>query len=84
MDENRELSLDEMSAISGGKNEKGLEYRPKKIPAGCEAYQIKRGDTLHNIAASRGTTSAELMKLNKNIVDGNCIVAGFWLIVPTI
>lgn len=84
MNDNRELNMDEMSAVSGGKHERGLEYQPRKLPAGCEAYRIKRGDTLHDIAAARGTTSAKLMSLNKNLVDGNNIVAGFWLIVPKI
>ena len=77
-----ELNLDQMAEIAGGKNEKGWEYIPKKIPAGCEVIQIPSGATLHSIAASRGTTTDHLLKLNPKITNPNLIVAGFYLIVP--
>lgn len=76
------LNMDELENVTGGKNEKGLEYKPKKIPKGCVLYQIKRGDTMKKIAQDHGITTAELMKLNPNIVNANSIVAGFYLFVP--
>ena len=82
MEEIKEMSLDELEMISGGRNEKGWEYEPKKIPAGCTVYRIRRGDTMKDIAAAHGTDTAGLMKLNKNIKNAGSIVAGFWLIVP--
>jgi spore germination protein YaaH len=74
--------LNELEGVVGGKNEKGWEYEPKKIPAGCTTYRIQRGDTMKSIAEAHNTTTAQLLKLNKNIVNANRIVAGFWLIVP--
>ena len=80
----KEMNLNELEAVTGGKNEKGWEYEPKKIPKGCTTYRIQRGDTMRGIADAHNTTTAELLKLNKNIVNANSIVAGFWLIVPEV
>ena len=79
-----ELNLDEMESVTGGKNEKGWEYIPKNVPAGCEVIKIPGGATLHSIAMSRGTTTDHLLKLNPKITNPNLIVAGFYLIVPII
>ena len=79
-----ELNLDEMAAVSGGKNEKGWEYKPKNVPAGCEVYRIRRGDSMHSVAAARNTTTDHLLKLNPKITNPNLIVEGFYLIVPIV
>ena len=79
-----ELKLNELEAVSGGRNEKGWEYEPRNVPAGCTTYQIKRHDTLKQIAMDHGTDTAGLLKLNKNIQNPSAIVAGFWLIVPNV
>ena len=85
MAEKIELTLEEQEKIVGGKNEKGWEYIPtKRIKPGYEAYRIRKGDTLHNIAQARRTTTAQLLKLNPNITNPNLIVEGFWLIVPIV
>ena len=86
MENIREMNLDEMEEIIGGRNEKGYEYKPadSKIPKGCELYQIQRGDTLKKIAEARGLTTADILKYNKNIVNPSVIVAGFWLFVPKV
>ena len=84
MDEKMELTINEMEKITGGKNQKGWEYKKKKIPAGCELYRIQKGDTMKTIAEAHGTNTAALLKLNPNIVNPNLIVAGFYLIVPKI
>ena len=84
MDEKMELTINEMEKVAGGKNEKGWEYKKKKIPAGCELNRIQKGDTMKTIAEAHGTNTAALLKLNPNIVNPNLIVAGFYLIVPKI
>jgi LysM repeat protein len=45
-------------------------------------YVIKAGDNLANIAKSKGTTVAELMKLNPTITNPNLIYAGKSLNLP--
>ncbi len=82
MDGIRELSMEEIAEVSGGRHEQGLEYEPKRIPAGCVAYKIQRGDTLRKLADARGITTADIMKLNQNIKNPSYIVQGFWLILP--
>lgn len=46
------------------------------------AYTIKAGDTLSQIAASQGTTIAEIQKLNPNITNPNLIYSGQSLNLP--
>ncbi len=82
MENMKELNLNEMAEVAGGKNEKGWEYIPKNIPANCEVYQIRKGDTMSKIAQSRNTTTARLLQLNPKITNPNLIVIGFYLIVP--
>ena len=82
MESIKELNLNQLEEVIGGRNEKGYEYYPKKIPAGCDVYKIQRGDTMKDIAKRYGLDTAGLMKLNKNIQDPSKIVAGFYLFVP--
>lgn len=84
MENINELTLDELAAVSGGRNEKGWEYEPKQIPSGCTTYRIRPHDTMKQIAEDHGTDTAGLLKLNKNIKNPSAIVAGFWLIVPAV
>jgi len=48
-----------------------------------DSYQIQAGDTIANIAASLGTTAAELISVN-DLTDPNVIMTGATLIVPTV
>ena len=77
-----ELNLEEIEQVAGGKNEMGLETKPKKKKAGCKLYQIKKGDTLGKIAKANGTTVAKIMELNPNIKNRNLINIGCWLWLP--
>jgi hypothetical protein len=51
-------------------------------PSNSSNYTIKPGDTLSQIAASSGTTVAEIMKINPSITNANLIIAGKSLVLP--
>ena len=48
---------------------------------GGKYYEVKSGDSLHEIAKKHGTTVEELVKLN-NIKDKNHIYTGQKLLLP--
>ena len=81
MENMKELNLNEMAEVAGGKNEKGWEYIPKNIPANCEVYQIRKGDTMSKIAQSRNTTTARLLQLNPKITNPRLIRTGDYLYI---
>ena len=80
----RELSLDDMDKVFGGKNETGMVKKPdsSSVPSGWKVYQIKSGDTLKKIAESRGVTTADLLGMNPFISNPSLINVGYWLYVP--
>ena len=82
MDNMEELNLEQIEEVTGGKNEMGMETKPKKMKAGCILYKIKRGDTLGKIAKAHGTTVKKIMAKNPNIVNENLIGMGCWLWIP--
>ena len=79
--ENKELNLNEMEEISGGKNEGGYSRRPQE-KAGCVIYQIAPGQTLGKIARANGTTVERIMKANKELKNPNFIRAGAYIYLP--
>ena len=79
--ENKELDLNEMEAISGGKNEGGY-TRPPKQKDGCTIYKIGAGQTLGKIARANGTTVERIMKANAELKDPNFIRAGAYIYLP--
>lgn len=81
MTEMKELNLNEMEMIAGGKNEGGYEKKPPK-KEGCHRYQIKSGDTLGKIARAKGTTVKKIMKVNPEIKNENLIIIGCWIYIP--
>ena len=79
--ENKELNLEEMEDISGGKNNGGYERRPVEKP-GCTIYQIGSGQTLGRIARTYGITVKQIMAVNKELKDPNFIRAGAYIYLP--
>ena len=79
--ENKELNIEEMEEISGGKNEGGYD-RPPKEKAGCVIYQITPGQTLGKIARANGTTVEKIMKANKELKNPNFIRSGAYIYLP--
>ena len=63
MENNMELNMEQMSEVSGGKNEGGYAQKPSE-KSGCFIYKIKHGDTLSKIARKNGTTIKALCRLN--------------------
>ena len=51
--------------------------------AATSSYRVQAGDTLSNIASSLGTTSEELMRINR-LANPNVIFAGTTLTVPSV
>jgi lipid-binding SYLF domain-containing protein len=71
-----------VSKAAGGKTQAAAE--PKKEPpaeVGKKQYEVKRGDTLYEIAKKNGTTVDELVKLN-NLKDKKSIYVGQKLLLP--
>ena len=81
MDNMKELNLNEMEEVTGGKNEGGYEYKPKE-KAKCHLYKIQRGDTLGKIATNNKTTVQAIMRVNPELQDANFIIAGCWIYIP--
>ncbi len=80
MDNMKELNLNEMDAIVGGR---GGSPNPLPVKAGCDRYKIVPHDTLSGLANKFHTTVSKLMELNKEfITNKNDITAGFWIYVP--
>ena len=79
--ENMELNLEQMAAISGGKNEGGYAKKPA-AKRGCVIYRIQSGETLTKIAERYHTTVSEIMKVNNELTDKNFIVTGCFIYIP--
>jgi len=78
---NKELSLNEMEDVNGGKDNGGYTKKPRE-KNGCKIYKIQSHDTLIKIAKRYGTTADQLMKLNPQLTNRNFIVAGCYIYVP--
>jgi len=81
MDNIRELEMNEMEAVTGGKNEGGYMRRPPE-KEGCFIYQVKPGETLGKIARSNNTTVQQIMAVNKELKNQNFIVARAFIYIP--
>ena len=77
----KELALNEMEDVTGGKNEGGFTSKPRE-KRGCRIYRIQSGDTLIKIAKRNGTTADYLMKINPQLTNRNFIIAGCYIYVP--
>ena len=78
--ENKELNLNEMEEVSGGKGGSKKELARKE---GVIVYQIERGDTLKKIASWYGTTVDAIMAANIGIIrNADDITAGYYIYVP--
>ena len=82
MEEIKEVTLEELDEVSGGKAPYG--GSPKKLPAaaGRKVYRIQSGDSLGKIARDNHTSVDTIKKLNPTIVDPNRIMAGFYIYLP--
>ena len=82
MENNQELNLEEMAAVSGGKNEGGYDKKPG-AKKGCKIYKIVHGDTLTKIANRNNTTVKKIMEVNPELKKASFIVSGCYIYVPT-
>ena len=82
MEEIREVNVEELEEVSGGKASYG--GSPKKLPdvSGRKVYRIQSGDSLGKIARANKTTVETIKKLNPTITDPNRIMAGYYIYVP--
>ena len=81
MDNMKQLDLNEMEKVSGGKNEGGYTVKPRE-KHGCKIYKIVHGDTLIRIANRNHTTVDEIMDVNPELVNESFIVAGCYIYIP--
>ncbi len=79
--DNMELNLNEMEAVTGGKNEGGYAKKPG-AKRGCTIYKIVHGDTLIRIAQRNNTTVDKIMAVNPELINKNFIVAGCYIYIP--
>lgn len=77
--ENKELNLNEMEEVSGGK---GGSKTPLPEQPGFDVYKIVHGDTLSGIAGKYKTTVKYLMSINPTITDPDDITSGRYIYVP--
>ena len=77
--ENKELNLNEMEEIAGGRG--GSPHMLPEKP-GYKVYKIKSHDTLSKIAGRNHTTADHLKAINPTIHNVNDITAGFYIYVP--
>ena len=82
MEEIREVSIEELEDVSGGKAPYG--GSSKKLPdmAGRKVYRIQSGDNLGKIARANHTSVDQIKKMNPSIVDPNRIMAGYYIYLP--
>lgn len=81
MDGMKELNLNELEEVTGGKDNGGYTRRPAP-KAGCDIYQIVKGDNLTRIAKRFNTTVSYLMAINPELTNANFIVEKHYIYVP--
>lgn len=80
MDNMKELNLDELEGVGGGKGG-SKEILPRK--EGFICYQIEKGDTLGKLAKRFGTTIAKIKAANTDfITNENDISRGRYIYIP--
>lgn len=80
MDNMKELNLDELEGIGGGKGG-SKEILPRK--EGFICYQIEKGDTLGKLAKRFKTTVAKIMEANVGLIPNeNDISKGRYIYIP--
>ena len=76
--DNKELNLNEMEAVSGGRGGSPTYISSSKY----DTYRIESGATLTRIANRFHTTIDYLMSINPTITNRNDITAGYYMFVP--
>ena len=78
MAEKKELNLDEMEQVAGGKGGSRTRLPDKD---GYIVHKIKKGETLKKIADHYGTTVEEILAENSTIQNRNDITSGYYIYV---
>ncbi len=78
--ENKELNLNEMEAVSGGK---GGSKTPLPKKDGFVVHQITGSDRLWKLAKANGVTVDYLVSINPTITNPNDITTGYYMYLPT-
>ena len=81
MENMKEVDLNQMEKITGGRNKAGYGYEPRE-KEGYTIYRIKSGDYLCKIAREHGVSVNSIMRANPELEDPDFIVAGFYLYIP--
>ena len=77
----KEMNLNELEQVTGGKNEGGYDHKPK-AKRGCTIYKVVHGDTLTKIANRNNTTVKKIMAVNPELTDAGFIVSGLYICIP--
>ena len=78
MAEKKELNLDEMEQVVGGKGGSRTRLPDKD---GYIVHKIKKGETLKKIAEHYGTTVEEILAENSTIQNRNDITSGYYIYI---
>ncbi len=78
MAEKKELNLDEMEQVVGGKGGSRTRLPDKD---GYIVHKIKKGETLIKIAEQYGTTVDEILSENDTIQNRNDITSGYYIYI---
>ncbi len=76
---NKELNLNEMEEIVGGRGGSRTMLPARK---GFAVYRIQSGDCLSRIAGRYGVSAKYLQSINSTIHNINDITAGYYIYVP--
>ena len=78
--EMNEMNINELENAVGGRG--GYPKRPAP-KAGCDIYQIKKGDTLIRIAQRYNTTWKVLKEMNRDVIkNAGDSTDGYFIYVP--
>ena len=80
--DNKELNMEEMETVSGGKVAAGGMKNKPEAKAGYTIHHITTTDTLWGLSRKYGTTIEAIMRANPSIKDRNLIRTGYWLYIP--
>ena len=80
MENMKEMNLNEMENVSGGKGGSPKPLPPKE---GCIVYQNEKGENLTKIAKWYGVTVAAIKAANPGIITNtNDITADYYIYIP--
>ena len=82
MSETKELNVEQMENVSGGRAVAGGVKNKPAPKAGYIVHQITDTDTVWGLSQRYGCTMDAICKANPSIQDKSLIRTGYWLYIP--